>query len=1068
MKFPHFFIERPIFAIVISIVIVIAGLLAYSALPTAQYPEIAPPTVQVVANYPGADPKVVAETVATPIEEQLNGVENMLYMSSQSTSDGRMTLTVTFKLGTNLDIAQVLVQNRVAIATPQLPDEVRQLGITVQKQSPDLMMVVHLLSPDGTYDQSYISNYAFLQIRDVLSRLDGIGDVEVFGAREYSMRLWLDPPKMYARGLTVDDIITAIQQQNVQVSAGRLGAEPAPPGTELTVSINTQGRLITPEQFGQIIVKRGDNGEIVYLADVARPELGAKDYNVSSYLDGKPAQALVIFQLPGSNAVSAAHGVRAKMQELAKSFPKGLTYQIVYDPTQFIQESVDAVIHTLFEAVALVLIVVLVFLQTWRATVIPLLAVPVSLIGTFAVMAALGFSLNNLSLFGLVLAIGIVVDDAIVVVEAVERNIEAGLAPKDATRKAMDQVGGAVVAIAVVLSAVFIPTAFISGITGQFYRQFALTIAVSTLLSAFNSLTLSPALAGLLLKPRDAKRDYLTIFLDLILGWFFRLFNRSFEAAVKVYSAILRRLLRVAAIVLLVYVGFLFLTAVGFQKVPIGFIPTQDQGYLIALAQLPDGASLQRSEEVRRQMSQIARDIPGIVHTVEFAGFSGLDSSNRTNTVTAFLTLAPFEKRIKDPHLSGDAIMGAARQKFAQIEDARVLVFPPPPVRGVGNAGGFKMQIQDRRGAGLEALQSATDLLIAKGNTQPGLVGLFTSFRSQVPQLYLDIDRRKVQTLDVPVNSVFQALQGYLGATYVNDFNFLNRTNQVYIQAEPSFRIQPENVRELYTRNNKGEMVPLSTILNIKEVTGPDKVMHYNIYPSAEINGTTLPGFSSGQAIQTMEKLAQENLPSQFGYEWTELTLQQILAGNTAVYIFPLCVLFVFLVLAAQYESWSLPLAIILIVPMCLFAAITGVFLRSMDNNIFTQIGFVVLVGLACKNAILIVEYAKQQMDGGQNRMDAAVEAATLRLRPILMTSFAFTLGVYPLVRAAGAGAEMRQALGTAVFSGMIGVTIFGIFLTPVFFSVIMKFFGKRSEPGLADRRRKGVEAESTKAVQVH
>ncbi|MBV9673524.1 MAG: efflux RND transporter permease subunit, partial [Verrucomicrobia bacterium] len=630
MKFPHFFIDRPIFAIVISIVIVIAGLLAYNALPTAQYPEIAPPTVQVVADYPGADPKVVAETVATPIEEQLNGVENMLYMSSQSTSDGRMTLTVTFKLGTNLDIAQVLVQNRVAIATPQLPDEVRQLGITVQKQSPDLMMVVHLLSPDGTYDQSYISNYAFLQIRDVLSRLDGIGDVEVFGAREYSMRLWLDPPKMYARGLTTDDIVNAIQQQNVQVSAGRLGAEPAPPGTELTVSINTQGRLITPEQFGQIIVKRGDNGEIVYLADVARPELGAKDYNVSSYLDGKPAQALVIFQLPGSNAVSAARGVRAKMQELAKTFPRGLTYQIVYDPTQFIQESVNAVIHTLFEAVALVLVVVLVFLQTWRATVIPLLAVPVSLIGTFAVMAALGFSLNNLSLFGLVLAIGIVVDDAIVVVEAVERNIEAGLAPKDATRKAMDQVGGAVVAIAVVLSAVFIPTAAISGITGQFYRQFALTIAVSTLLSAFNSLTLSPALAGLLLKPRDAKRDYLTVFLNLILGWFFRLFNRSFDAVVKVYSSILRRMLRLAAIVLLVYVGFLLLTAIGFQKVPIGFIPTQDQGYLIALAQLPDGASLQRSEEVRRQMSQIARDIPGIVHTVEFAGFSGLDSTNRT------------------------------------------------------------------------------------------------------------------------------------------------------------------------------------------------------------------------------------------------------------------------------------------------------------------------------------------------------------------------------------------------------------------------------------------------------
>jgi multidrug efflux pump len=1045
MKFSHFFIERPIFAMVISIVIVIAGLLAYISLPTAQYPEIAPPTVQVTASYPGADPKVVAETVATPIEEQVNGVENMLYMSSQSTADGTMTLTVTFKLGTNLDIAQVLVQNRVAIATPQLPLEVRNLGVTVQKQSPDLMMVVHLISPNGTYDQAYISNYAFLQIRDPLSRLDGIGNVNVFGAREYSMRIWLDPNRMYSRGLTTDDIIAAILAQNVQVAAGRLGAEPAPPGTELQLTINTEGRLVTPDQFGEIIVKRGDNGEIVYLSDVSSVELGAKDYNVSSYLDGKPAVALAIFQLPGSNAVKTAHEVRALMATLSRSFPVDLKYAIVYDPTQFIEQSVEAVIHTLFEAVALVLIVVLVFLQTWRATIIPLLAVPVSLIGTFAVMACFGFSLNNLSLFGLVLAIGIVVDDAIVVVEAVEHNIELGMQPKEATEKAMDQVGGAVVAIAVVLSAVFIPTAFITGITGQFYRQFALTIAVSTVISAFNSLTLSPALAGLLLKPRDAKRDPLTRLLDLVLGWFFRLFNKGFEASVKGYIWAVRRLLRFAAIALLVYIGFLVLTFFGFKAVPSGFIPTQDQGYLIVFAQLPDGASLQRAEEVRKQISELARQVPGVAHTVEFAGFSALDGTNRNNAVTTFLPLTPFEERIKDPRLNGVAITAAVRQKFAGIQDARVLVFPPPPVRGIGNAGGFKIQIQDRRGAGLPALQAATDELISKGRSGHGLVGLFTSFRSQVPQIYLDIDRRKVETLDVPINSVFNTLQAYLGSTYVNDFNFVNRTNQVNIQAGARYRIQPESIGQLYTRNNKNQMVPLATLMDVQETVGPDKVMHYNIYPSAEINGSTLPGVSSGQAIEVMQTLADQTLPRQFGYEWTELSLQEILAGNSALYIFPLCALFVFLVLAAQYESWSLPLSIILIVPMCLFAAIAGVYIRGSDNNIFTQIGFVVLIGLACKNAILIVEYAKQQMDAGLSRHDAAIEASKLRLRPILMTSFAFTLGVYPLVNAAGPGAEMRQAIGTAVFSGMIGVTFFGIFLTPVFFSVIMKLFeGKK------------------------
>jgi multidrug efflux pump len=1042
MKISHFFIDRPIFAMVLSLVILLAGGLALLGLPTSQYPDIVPPTVEVTARYPGADPKVIADTVATPIEQEVNGVQDMLYMSSQSTSDGTMTLTVTFKLGTNLDTAQNLVQNRVATAQPRLPDQVRSLGVTTKKKSPNLMMVVNLLSPDNTYDQTYISNYAFLQIRDVLNRIEGVGDVVVLGAREYSMRVWLDPDRMWARQLTTDDVIKAIQAQNVQVAAGRLGSEPAPPGTNLELSVNTEGRLITPEQFRQILLKHGDRGELVYLGDVARVELGARDYSVASYLDGKPSQALVIYQTPGANAVATAHQVSAAMEELAKRFPKGLEYKIVYNTTTFVEQSIEAVIHTLIEAIVLVLIVVLVFLQTWRATLIPMVAVPVSLVGTFAVMAAFGFSLNNLSLFGLVLAIGIVVDDAIVVVEAVEHNIEHGMDPKEATRKAMDTVGGAVMAIAIVLSAVFIPTAFISGIVGQFYRQFALTIAVATIISAFNSLTLSPALAAMLLKPRSAKKDLIARGLDLALGWFFRPFNKGFDAATGAYASAVRRLLRGAAMVLLVYVGLLVLTFFGFKTVPVGFIPMQDQGYLIGLAQLPDGATLQRSDEMRQQMVRLASSVPGVSHTVEFTGFSGLDGTNRSNAVTTFLVLAPFEERTKHPEENGFAILAEVQRRFATLQDGRAMVFPPPPVQGIGNAGGLKLQVEDRRAAGLPALQAATDALIGKTIAQPGIMNAFTTFRSQAPQLYLDIDRRKAETLGVPLNSISDTLQGYLGSAYVNDFNFLNRVYQVDIQGESAFRLGPESIRRLYTRNQNNEMVPLSTLLNITETNGPDKVMHYNLYPSADINAVPQLGFSSGQAMDLMQRIATENLPKQFGYEWSEMALQQQLAGNSAVYIFPLCVLFVFLALAAQYESWTLPAAIILVVPMSLLAAISGVFMRSMDNNIFTQIGLVVLVGLACKNAILIVEYAKQQMDAGMERHEAAVEASRLRLRPILMTSFAFSMGVWPLVIALGAGSEMRQALGTAVFSGMLGVTFFGIFLTPVFFSVIMKFFG--------------------------
>jgi multidrug efflux pump len=1054
LKFSHFFIDRPIFALALSMLIVLAGGVAYLTLPVSQYPEIAPPTIQIQATYPGADPEVLAETVATPIEEQVNGVENMLYMSSQMTANGSVTISVTFNLGTNIDTAQVLVQNRVSIALPRLPQEVQALGVTTQKQSPDLMMVVHLLSPNNTYGQEYISNYALIQVRDPLSRLLGVGNVQIFGQRDYSMRIWLDPNRMYARGLTVNDVISAVQAQNLQVAAGRLGAPPATKGTDFTLTINTQGRLITADQFKQIILKSGSSGQIVFLADVADVELGAQDYSVTSSLDGKAAVALGIFQLPGSNALQASQAVRAKMKELSAYFPSGLEYRIVYDPTQFVRQSIDAVYHTLFEAIILVLIVVLVFLQTWRATIIPLLAVPISLIGTFAVMAALGFSLNNLSLFGLVLAIGIVVDDAIVVVENVERNIEEGLEAKAATRKAMDEVGGAVVAIAVVLSAVFIPTAFVSGITGQFYRQFALTIAVSTLISAFNSLTLSPALAALLLRGKEAKKDPFTRIVDFGFGWFFRGFNGVFSATTNAYSGVVSRLLRLATVVLILYAGLLFLTGYEFVTVPGGFIPTQDQGYLIILAQLQDGASLQRTEAVLEQLSGIVRKIPGVDHTVEIGGFSGLDGTTRSNACTVFATLQPFEEREKDRARSADAILAAVRRNVNQIADAFVLAFPPPPVRGVGNSGGFNLQIEDRRSAGLAALYDATNEVIAKASQQPGLTGFFTSYRYNVPQIYLDIDRKKTQTLNVPINSVFSTLQTYLGSSYINDFNFLGRVYQVNAQASPPFRDTVENIRQLYTRNNAGDMVPLGTLLNVHEIVGPDKVMHYNLYPSADISGTTLPGVSSGQAIQMMEQVCRETLPPQFAFEWTQLSLQQILAGNSAVYIFPLCVVFVFLVLSALYESWALPVSIILIVPMCLLAAITGVLIRAMDDNIFTQIGFVVLVGLACKNAILIVEFAKDEMVRGQDRFTAAVDAARLRLRPILMTSFAFTLGVLPLVIAVGPGAEMRQALGTAVFSGMIGVTLFGIFLTPVFFSVIMKFFGPKRTTGVAEHEQ--------------
>ena len=1044
MKFSHFFISRPIFASVLSIVIVIVGGLAVFQLPVAQFPNIVPPTVVVTARYPGANPPTLAETVASPIEQEVNGVENMLYMSAQCAGDGSMTLTITFKLGTDIDKAQVLVQNRVAVAVPRLPEEVRRFGVTTAKRSPDITMVVNLISPEGRYDKLYIDNYAYLQVKDALARVQGVGLVTVFGARDYSMRVWLDPEKVAARGLTASDVVNAIREQNAQVAAGVIGQPPMAEGVPFQLTVNVQGRLIDEEQFAGIVIKSGTGGQVTRLRDVARVELAARDYSMDSKLNGQPNSSIGIFQLPGSNSIETSDAVRATMARLKQAFPPGLDYRIVFDTTGFTRESIRAVIHTLAEAIILVVLVVLIFLQSWRASLIPLLAVPVSLIGTFGAMAAMGFSLNNLSLFGIVLAIGIVVDDAIVVVENVERNIDLGLSPPEATHKAMDEVSGAVVAVGLVLGAVFVPTAFISGITGQFYRQFALTIAISTLISAFNSLTLSPALCAILLRPHGDRGDWLTRALDRGLGWFFRGFNWTFEKSTALYSRIVGRLIRLSVAAIAVYLGLLGLTWLGFRTVPTGFIPPQDKGYIAMIAQLPDAASLQRTEAVVDEISKIARQTPGVKATIDLAGLSPISLTASPNAGTIFVILDDFDKR-RSRGLSSPVIAAELRKRCGRIQEAFVGAFPPPAVQGLGIVGGFKMQVQDRGGAGLDALQAATYKLMAAANKQPQLQGVLTSFRANVPQLFAEVDRVKAKSMRVPLSDVFDTLQIYLGSLYVNDFNLFGRTYQVTAQADAPYRRTPEDILALKTRNAGGQMVPLATLLNVRETTGPDKIVRYNMFPSAELTGNTAPGISSGQAIKLMERLARENLPSTMGFEWTELTLQEILTGNTAVYIFPLCVVFVFLTLAALYESWSLPLAIILIVPMCLLSAIGGVWLRKMDNNIFTQIGFVVLVGLACKNAILIVEFAKQRQDAGLSRFDAAVEASRLRLRPILMTSFAFIFGVIPLVVATGAGAEMRRALGTAVFAGMLGVTLFGILLTPVFY-VAIRWFTERGQ----------------------
>ncbi|MHB1422385.1 MAG: efflux RND transporter permease subunit [Gemmataceae bacterium] len=1161
--FARFFVDRPIFATVLSVVIVLVGLVALVRLPLAQYPEVAPPTISVTAVFPGANARVVADTVATPIEQEINGVEDMIYMSSRCTNDGQMILDITFALGTDLDKAQVLVQNRVAIAQAKLPEEVQRQGVTTKKKSPSILLCINLLSdkvadPETKeerykYDQLYLSNFATREVKDELARLHGVGDVQLLGPRDYSMRVWLDPRKLAARDLMAGDVTRAIREQNTQVAAGRLGQPPTPAGQDFQLPLNSQGRLESEAQFRRIVLKTDGEGGLTYLGDVVaddRPdqkgvELGAKSYDVNSYLDGQPSVTIAVYQQPGSNALDTARSIRDKMEALQAGFPSAIHYKIVYDTTVFIEESIHEVYKTLLEAFVLVFIVVLVFLQDWRATLLPMIDVPVSLIGTLAIMALFGFSLNNLSLFGLVLAIGIVVDDAIVVVENIERWMAKGLPPREATIKAMEEITGPVIAITLVLCAVFVPTAFLAGISGQFFRQFALTIAASTVISALNAMTMAPARAVTLIKPHSAghgQREALPrlgvavlaglaaafffsavvgshiglnmgehgtgpavnpwalwgmrgglFALGALAGWFvspavnflllrfFDGFNWFFNRLTEGYGVVVGGILRLSLVVLLLYGGLLGLTYYEFLTVPQGFIPEQDKGYLIVNAQLPEGASLERADAVVARMTAIARGTEGVAHTIGVPGYSVLTGNNLSNVGGMFVVLSPFEERVGRRELGADAIAEKLQQAFGEIQEAQVVVFGAPPVDGLGSTGGFKMQVQDRRGLGPLALQGAVANVAEEASAQPALMGLFSSFTANQPQLYVDVDRVKAKQERVSLTDVFDTLQIYLGSAYVNDVTLFNRNWQVNVQADAKFRLRREDVGNLKLRNADGETVPLSTLIAVKDAAGPAIVNHYNLYPSAEINGAPAPGASSGQAIGLMERIAAKELPAGMSYQWTELTYQQIEAEKDLLtkLIFPLSVVFVFLVLAAQYESWSLPLAIILIVPMCLLAALAGVGLMGLDNDIFTRIGLVVLIGLAAKNAILVVEFAKQREEEGVDRLSATLEASKVRLRPILMTSLAFILGVVPLALAKGAGAEMRVALGVTVFCGMLGVTLFGLIFTPLFYVAIRRLAGGRTatapaavpadkpdlhaEPGTVDGQ-----SASTRDVEVH
>ncbi|WP_305824492.1 efflux RND transporter permease subunit [Massilia brevitalea] len=1043
MNISRFFVDKPIFAIVLSVLVFVGGLISILQLPVSEYPDVVPPSVVVRAQYPGANPKVIAETVAAPLEEQINGVENMLYMSSQNTSDGALMLTITFAIGTNVEQAETQVQNRVQRALPRLPEEVRQIGVTTVKSSPNLTMVVHLKSPDGRYDDLYLRNYATLNVKDRLARIHGMGEVQLFGSGDYAMRVWLDPQKVAARGLVASDVVDAIREQNVQVAAGVIGQGPSK-DADFQLTVNTQGRLASVEEFGAIVVKANADGATTLLKDVARLEMGSNSYALRALLDNKSAVAIPIFEAPNANALQLSTDVRAAMAELSKDFPEGVEYSIVYDPTQFVRESIDSVIHTLLEAVILVALVVIVFLQSWRASIIPLLAVPVSVVGTFAVMLMFGFSINTLSLFGLVLAIGIVVDDAIVVVENVERNITNGLSPHDATIQAMREVSGPIIAIALVLCAVFVPIAFVAGLTGQFYRQFALTIAISTVISAFASLTLAPALSAALLKAHDAPKDRLTRMMDAVFGRFFAAFNRFFGRASHNYEGGVKGVLRRKTLSLGVYAVLGIAAVFMFKVVPPGFVPQQDKAYLIGFAQLPDAASLDRTDAVIRKMSAIAAEIPGVESSIAFPGLSINGFTNAPNSGIAFFSLKPFNER-KGKAQSAEGIAAEINKRMGAVEDAFVMVLPPPPVNGLGTTGGFKMMLEDRGNLGYDALYKATQAMQAKAWADPRLQGVFSSYQINVPQLFADVDRVKAKQLGVPLQTIYQTLQVNLGSLYVNDFNQFGRTYQVRVQADAQFRSQPEQIAQLKVRSSSGEMIPLSSLMQVKDSYGPDRVQRYNAYVSADMNGGPAAGVSSGQAQAIFEQIAKETLPKGIAYEWTDLTYQDILSGNTMIYVFPLCVLLVFLVLAAQYESWTLPLAVILIVPMSILCALVGVKLTGGDNNIFTQIALFVLVGLASKNAILIVEFARELEHHGRSIVDAALEACRLRLRPILMTSIAFIMGVVPLVFSSGASAEMRHAMGVAVFAGMLGVTFFGLFLTPVFY-VLLRTLAKRFE----------------------
>ena len=1044
MRFTHRFIDRPILATVISVFITLLGLGALVVLPVAQYPEIVPPTVQVTTSYPGASAQVVSQTVATPLEQEINGVENMIYMSSQSTGDGKLTITVTFRIGTDLNVAQMLTQNRVQDALPRLPADVQRLGVQVRKATPNILLAVHLFSPDGSRDNLYLSNYATLHVKDALARLPGVGDVQLFGARDYAMRIWLDPDKVAAYKLNASEVLAALQAQNVQVSAGILNQPPVSGNAAYQLNVQTLGRLTTPEQFADIILKTDAQGRPTRIRDVGHVEIGAADYGSTAFMDRSEGLPLLIFAQPGANSLAVEHEVLATMQDLKKDFPPGVSDIVIYDPTIFVAKSVHEVVTTIFVAILLVVGVVFLFLQTWRASLIPVIAIPVSLVGTFFFLLALGISLNNLSLFGLVLAVGIVVDDAIVVVENVERNITAGMSPKEAAHRTMDEVGGALVSIALTLCAVFIPSAFLSGISGQFFRQFAVTIAASTVISCFVSLTLSPALCALLLRahnPHQAAPRNLT---GRLLAVAFGRFNRGFEQLSNAYGSLTRRLVRALTVVAVIYVGLIAAAGFEFSREPTGFIPEQDQGYLITVLQLPSGASLQRTEQVVKRAVDIILKTPGVEHVAPFAGLDATTFTVASNAGTIFSGLPSlYNHDIR--RITARSVLADLRKRLSVIQDAYVLTIPPPPVQGIGNSGGFKMMLEDRAGLGTQALVNAANALVAAANKDPSFAGVFTLLNAGSPSVYADIDRLMAEKVGLTPTDVFDTLQVYLGSQYVNDFNYLGRTYEVIVQADSRFRRSQQDLIGLKARNANGEMVPIGTVAQLRDTTIPYRVPRYNLYPAAEVQGVAAPGVATGTALHRMEQLAAQVLPPGIGFEWTEIAYQQQQKGTPTMLVFGAAALFVFLVLAANYESWKLPLSVVLIVPMCLLASVTGLLFRDMPIDILAQIGFVVLVGLAAKNAILIVEFARQAQDAGSKPADAAVGAARQRLRPILMTSLAFILGVAPLVVATGAGAEMRQSLGTAVFGGMLGVTGFGLIFTPAFYTLMQRIGAGRS-----------------------